>query len=199
MVLFMSEISAPFSPEQRQKLRRYLPDKYALSTPRDEIFLAHGLTQFAFLSEFGETFPLQYEENGKPFIPGRCDVRFSLSHTQGAAICAVGTEPVGVDIEKLRPFPHESLMRLVLPEEFAGRDDAGKLRIWAQKESYVKLIGGAISAMADVRFYPDRISAPENIFFRSYPEISGFAAGACAAAPLPEQVRRVSLEKILEL
>ena len=42
---------------------------------------------------------------GKPFFPDLPQVRFSLSHSHGAAVCAVHDREVGVDVELLRPAP----------------------------------------------------------------------------------------------
>ena len=43
--------------------------------------------------------------NGKPFFPDRPDLQFNLSHSHGAAVCALHHLPIGVDVERLRPAP----------------------------------------------------------------------------------------------
>ena len=78
------------------------------------------------------------EAGGKPFFPSRPDVCFSLSHSRGAAVCAVHNRPVGVDIEKIRPAP----ARLA-----AGMADEAFFRLWTAKEATIKRQGLGVEAL----------------------------------------------------
>ena len=69
---------------------------------------------------------------GKPFFPALPQVRFSLSHSHGAAVCAVHDREIGVDVERLRPAPR----RLG-----AGMDDEGFFRLWTAREATAKRRG----------------------------------------------------------
>lgn len=55
-------------------------------------------------------------EHGKPYFPDRPDLHFNLSHCAAAAACVVDTQPVGIDIETVRPL-REALARRVLSEQ----------------------------------------------------------------------------------
>ncbi len=78
------------------------------------------------------------EAGGKPFFPERPDICFNLSHSRGAAVCALHDRPVGVDVEKIRPAPK----RLA-----AGLADEAFFRLWTAKEATVKRRGLGIGAL----------------------------------------------------
>ena len=75
---------------------------------------------------------------GKPFFPDLPQVRFSLSHSHGAAVCAVHDREVGVDVELLRPAPR----RLG-----AGMTDEEFFRLWTAREATVKRRGQGVAAL----------------------------------------------------
>lgn len=91
--------------------------------------------------------------NGKPFIPGGPE--FSVSHTQGLAVCALDGGCLGVDAERVARIP-EGLMAALTPEERAyvlsaesGRE--GRFyRIWTVKESLVKASGEGLGAIREL-------------------------------------------------
>ena len=81
---------------------------------------------------------IEREKGGKPYFPQRKDICFNLSHSHGAAVCAVHHAPIGVDIERLRPAPK----RLA-----SGMDDLTFFRLWTAKEASVKREGKGIAAL----------------------------------------------------
>ena len=74
-----------------------------------------------------------FQDPGKPF--------FSLSHTEGLALCALGNVPVGADAERLGSVPPGRAARLGLPP-----DGAGFFASWTERESRIKLRGGSALA-----------------------------------------------------
>lgn len=77
-------------------------------------------------------------ERGKPFFPERPDIFFNLSHSRGAAVCAVHDKTIGVDVEKIRPAPK----RLA-----NGLEDRAFFRLWTAKEATLKRDGGTLAAL----------------------------------------------------
>ena len=47
--------------------------------------------------------PVERSPRGKPLFAGKHDRWFSLSHSEGIALCALSSAPVGVDVELVRP------------------------------------------------------------------------------------------------
>ncbi len=101
-----------------------------------------------------ETLPeLRTNEYGKPYLPG--GPQFSLSHTRGAVAAAIGTGPVGVDLERVRPLKAKLPQRVLSPSELAWFQDRGQrpedfFTLWTLKESYYKYLGTGL------RGFPNR-------------------------------------------
>lgn len=129
-------------------------------------------------------------EHGKPYIIGREDIFFNLSHSGNVAVCAISDSEVGVDIEKKRNFS-EGLIKKVFDEkeikdvekraETTEEKNQQYTALWTIKESIMKYYGKGIAldpSSIHVDF-GDEISAkceyfPEdnlNIFFNNYAEI----------------------------
>lgn len=114
---------------------------YAAAGPAGgERTLAYHLLALALEREYGlDSLPeIAREPGGKPFFPSRPDICFSISHSHGAAVCALHDQPVGVDIEKLRHAPQ----RLA-----KGMEDGAFFRLWTAKEATVKRRGEGLEAL----------------------------------------------------
>ncbi|MBP3633267.1 MAG: 4'-phosphopantetheinyl transferase superfamily protein [Oscillospiraceae bacterium] len=92
---------------------------------------------------------------GKPFLKGREDIHFSLSHSGHWAACAISDAAVGVDVElprctmKLakRHFHPDELEQLSTLDE-AARADALN-RLWTAKEAFLKMLGRGLTVPLD--------------------------------------------------
>lgn len=101
---------------------------------------AYDLLALALERELGVT-PLPEiarREGGKPWFPDRPDLHFNVSHSRGAAVCALHDRPIGVDVEKLRTPPR----RLG-----AGMEPEAFFRLWTAREATVKRQGRGIGAL----------------------------------------------------
>ena len=106
--------------------------------------LAHLLLETALRRELGlETVPpIARGARGKPWFPDLPDLHFTLSHSHGAAVCALPHLPVGVDVEKVRSAPK----RLA-----AGLGDEAFFRLWTAREAAVKRAGLGVEALRRTR------------------------------------------------
>ncbi|WP_409968622.1 hypothetical protein RFF05_01135 [Bengtsoniella intestinalis] len=81
---------------------------------------------------------------GKPyFLTG--DVHFSISHTQGAAMVALAQEPVGVDIEKIRPISAHMMERVA-----KAQNQEVFFKTWVSREAMGKCLGTGITITGQV-------------------------------------------------
>jgi 4'-phosphopantetheinyl transferase len=88
-------------------------------------------------------------EKGKPFFPTSPEVCFSISHSGAWWMCALSSQPVGLDVQDHHPMPREKLSRRFFhPEEDAYLQARGYtpfFDVWAAKESYLKYTGQGIT------------------------------------------------------
>lgn len=143
----LDEALKEISPQRREQALKF---RYELG--QRLCVLAYRLLQQGLREEYGITeSPLfEYNEHGKPAIIGHPDIHFNLSHCKHAAVCVLSTQPVGIDVESIRPFK-ESLAQYAMSDSelqqiHAATDSATEfIRLWTMKESALKLLGTGIS------------------------------------------------------
>lgn len=140
------------SPAERMRMSRFHFERDALHYGRARTALRRLLG--AHVGEQPESIRFRDGPHGKPHLDldGRC-VPFSVSHSQGRAIVAIGDRlPIGVDIEGIRrddPLALETLARSVMaPRELeAWLALEEQLRrqsfhaLWTAKEACLKAVG----------------------------------------------------------
>lgn len=132
--------------------RRQQALKFRHEQGRRTSVLAYLLLKQALREGYGITAnPLfEYGEHGKPAIIGHPEIHFSLSHCRDAVACAVGSRPVGIDVESIREYK-EPLARYTMNDDELGqivaapRPDVAFIRLWTMKEAALKQIGTGIS------------------------------------------------------
>ncbi len=106
-----------------------------------------------------------YNDYGAPYIEG--GPHFSISHCKRGIAVAVSENPIGIDIEAIRPFSPE-LMRKTMNEDEQLRITSSAIpevefiRFWTQKEALLKLQGtGIISDLHHVLTHAHDVSWTE--------------------------------------
>ena len=116
---------------------------------------------------------LAREPREKPFLPGLPHIQFNLSHSHGAAVCALHDKPVGVDVEQIRPAPR----RLA-----AGMEDEAFFRLWTAKEATVKREGRGVEALL-------RPMEPDGLC-QWLDFLPGWVTAVCPSEPVPARTFR---------
>ncbi len=128
------------------------------------------------------------EETGKPKLLSR-GLFMNLSHTADIAVCALGTVPLGVDIEAPRP-PKNGARRLFDAREWAWilqqpSKELAFSRLWTLKESCAKFYGTGLSEdFAGLRFeisgseIRSRFARGEELFFAQF-LFEGYVLSLC--------------------
>ncbi|WP_462320747.1 4'-phosphopantetheinyl transferase family protein [Halochromatium sp.] len=141
--------------------------------------------------------------SGKPSYPGDPSFHFNLSHSGRYVALAVACNPVGVDVEQLRPTLDWAAIakRFFAADEqrwLAGLDDATHQRrfiaLWSRKESLLKATGEGVagglsrfSAIADDDVEIEVTHRGRRWFLRSYSILPYYGlALCCGSAGLPE-------------
>ena len=96
---------------------------------------------------------------GKPYMYGRKDVFFNISHCDGLCCCIVCSSECGIDCEMIGEFRPNVIKRVFTSDElewFEKIDAHDKPRIffilWTLKEAYGKYTGRGIADMKNVSF-----------------------------------------------
>jgi phosphopantetheine--protein transferase-like protein len=108
---------------------------------------------------------LTANENGKPQLDssitwGNLDytppLYFNLAHTEGKGLIAFALDPVGVDVELIRPVPHMEglIQRYFSPCEYAQWQSSPVqdrldifFRLWTGKEAVIKAVGRSLVSL----------------------------------------------------
>jgi hypothetical protein len=130
--------------------------------------------------------PMFRTESGKPYFEG--GPFFSLSHTDGAALCAVSDAEVGADIERVRSVAGK------LQERMGARDGDEFIRLWVRRESRAKFLGSGVFSMP-MRFSDD---GRDGTFYR-LALLDGFESGVFCAGAAEINTEVVDIKKQLRL
>ena len=91
---------------------------------------------------------IQTGAKGKPYLPAYPHIHFNISHSGELAVCALGSAPLGVDVEKIRPIGLRSTKRMLSGREREALESCPPehreevlFRFWTLKESYAKALG----------------------------------------------------------
>jgi 4'-phosphopantetheinyl transferase len=114
-----------------------------------------GLTRrilAAYLGQAAASLNMATAEGGKPYLPDH-ELEFNLSHSHGLGLLAVGRQPLGVDLEQLRPvrYPERIATRMFGAETAAmlqNMSDRDSQRLffsrWTVMEARQKAMGRGI-------------------------------------------------------
>lgn len=149
----MATLLATASEQRRRQAMRYRNEDDRKRSLAAYALLRRGLREMFGIDERPQ---LVYEPGGKPHVDGHAEVHFSLSHCHTAAMCVVSREPVGVDIETIRPYHDEVAAHVLNESELAAVRTAHNpaqafIELWTRKEALLKLTGeGLRTELKDV-------------------------------------------------
>ncbi|MBO7601844.1 MAG: 4'-phosphopantetheinyl transferase superfamily protein [Bacteroidaceae bacterium] len=143
----LQEALAQLSEQRREQALKFKHELGQRTCAAAYLLLCDGLRK-----EYGiiEKPVFEYGEHGKPSLLGYPHIQFNFSHCREAVICILSNQPVGVDIESIRPFK-QTLVDYTMNEEEvariqqAERPDFEFIKLWTQKEAVLKLSGDGIS------------------------------------------------------
>jgi 4'-phosphopantetheinyl transferase len=155
------------SPGERERAARFHFDEH-----RTRYIVGHGrLRQLLarYLSHPPASIEFELGKNGKPRLAGEIaatGLEFNLSHSNEMALIAVAAQPVGIDLEHVRPLSdanelvqrffskREATSYSVMPDD---QKPLGFFRLWTRKEAWLKATGEGITNLLDrveVSFLP---------------------------------------------
>lgn len=141
-----------------------------------ELLLMQGLEQ---LEMNPEEMLYHYGANGKPYLAGGQEVYFNLSHSEEIVICAISSQEIGCDVEKIsdinlkiaKRFFEKTEYEMLMNQKTAESRREMFFRLWTLKESFLKLTGLGMSIPMDsfcIHPGADGISVEQELSQRSY-------------------------------
>ena len=148
------------SEEKKRRVDRFRFEDDKKRTVVGEMLVRQGISESCGVSE--ESIVFEIAEHGKPYAKD-LNVEFNISHSADMVVCVVDTNPVGVDIEKIRPADLNTSKRIFSEKEIQYifecipnsedyndyTNDAVLQRffeLWTKKEAYGKLVGMGVFA-----------------------------------------------------
>ncbi len=104
----------------------------------------------------GHQIRFELNDYGKPSLKDVPDFQFNLSHSGDWIVCAISSQPIGIDIELIQPIEIEIAKRFFaraeydqLMKQWEPMREAYFYELWTLKESYIKAIGMGLSLPLD--------------------------------------------------
>ncbi len=135
-------------------------DRFRFAIHRQRFIAAHVGLRTLLADRLGrDPAALHFAVNafGKPHLAEGGSLTFNLAHCGDVAVLAIACAlPVGIDVEALRPAPHEIAAQCFSyseRQELADLDpasrDTGFFHGWTRKEAFIKAIGTGLSTPLD--------------------------------------------------
>ncbi len=160
------EICRTFMPPERSRQMT----GYARITDRKLCAAAYVLLVYALNKEnlFTRLPVFGYGPNNKPYLANYPGIHFNISHCDGAVVCALSKDPLGIDIEKVEDYDDQMARYICNPMEYEwvtampGMEEQRFTEMWTRKESYVKSLGTGIDC------HPQKMESGESrVFYTS--------------------------------
>jgi len=140
------------SPQKRDKI-----GKFKFFDDAQRCLLGDLLARYAICNKLDvKNSQLKFSNNkcGKPVLLQPGGINFNISHSGDWVVCAVSNEPVGIDIETIKPIEFNIAERFFTETEYSdlmNKEDNERLRyfytLWTLKESYIKAVGKGLSIL----------------------------------------------------
>lgn len=170
--LFAVKLDRPLTEEETDAFLRIMPEERRerlMRVPRAELpqepLCAYAVLYMATRAMCGwKRLPeLRYNKYGKPEFNGYPDVQFNISHTRRAVLVGLHDEPLGVDIEKLRPVSERTMQRIA---GTASRQEF--FENWVRREARAKWSGAGIGSIR--REAASAIRGERIVYLETFPD-----------------------------
>lgn len=195
--LWTARLERPLNEEEEAAMLHLLPPKrrerllqVKLSERRREVLCAYAILRQALWEQYHwRDFPeVTLSSFGKPFFPDFPTVHFNLSHTKGAVLVGISDQPIGVDIEKIRPVTPRAMRQIA-----NVASEKAFFQSWVRREARAKRGGTGVGTMMEA---DTPLQTGEHFWFLE--TFEGYAAGVASRSEAsPGQVRKYFLEEML--
>ncbi len=193
--------------------RRTKADRFRFPKDRRLSVGAGALLMYALQKENIGNVSIEVKQDGKPYLAGKENLFFNLSHSENMVMCAVADKEVGCDVERKTEFDRALASYVMTRQELQqiyGLESEAKqqemfFRLWTLKESYMKATGlgiGLEPGTFGMKVEKECISVippvDERIFyFKAYYADDGYCYSCCSLSDeFSEGMTKVDLGEI---
>ncbi|CAM3748517.1 4'-phosphopantetheinyl transferase superfamily protein [Cohnella lubricantis] len=202
----MVRLALPYvSCSRRRRIERLILRRAVAQTLLSEL-----LVRYVAINSFrigNEQIAFGFNPHQKPFVIGLPNFHYNISHSGDWVLCAVDTQPVGIDIERITSTDRDIALEYFAPDEQRYLNSAIGIserrhrfyEVWTKKESYVKAIGAGLSMpLHSFSVMDTEQNANCRFQFRLFD--SNYAVSICAAHDeFPEQIAIKPVHQLLQL
>jgi len=158
------------SEEKKRRVDRFRFENDKKRTIVGEMLARQSISEWCGVPE--ESIVFEITEHGKPYAKD-LNVEFNISHSADMVVCVVDNNPVGVDIEKIRPIDLSVAKRICTDKELMflfGRTPQDKdfcyttdyeslsrfFEIWTEKEAIGKCVGQGVFSSSTSEFIKNK-------------------------------------------
>ena len=164
----LDELGQTLSPDEWERALRFRAEEH-----RDLFIAGRAILRMllsCYISERPAQLVFRYGPNGKPHLRDHPGLHFSLAHSGGHAVYAVGTDDLGIDIELVKSTTDwQNISRRFfssrevdeLEKLDPAQQTAGFFACWTRKEAYLKATGEGLR-LALNKFYAGAILSRAN-------------------------------------
>lgn len=193
--------------------RRVKADRFRFPKDRRLSVGAGVLLIYALQKENVGNVSIEVKPTGKPYLAGKENLFFNLSHSENMVMCVVADKEVGCDVERRTEFDRALASYVMTKQELQqiyGLDSEAEqqemfFRLWTLKESYMKATGFGIGlepGTFGMKVEKECISVippvDERIFyFKEYYADDGYCYSCCSLSDaFSEGMTKVDLGEI---
>jgi 4'-phosphopantetheinyl transferase len=136
--------------DKQATIRRFVKPQDALRTLTGEMLTRFVIRERTQLSDDEMVFTV--DRYDKPYVKNVEDLHFNVSHSGEWVVCAVDSEPIGIDVEVIKNIKLNIAKRFFSQEEYndiVGKDENERTGyyydLWTLKESYIKAVGRGLT------------------------------------------------------
>lgn len=150
----IEELSLLISEEKRQRINKFNRRIDKLRAIYGELIIAYMVMKEKNIKNKHISFTKN--KYGKPFLKGYNNLHFNISHSEEYVVCALSSNNIGIDIEKIQNIDFEAISKQFFSEQeqkyILGNNEIYSINplnrfynIWTLKESYIKFLGIGMS------------------------------------------------------
>lgn len=192
--LWAARLERPLSERETAAMMQMLPEKrrerlcrIQVPEKRREPLCAYMILRLALWETYRwrELPEMAYSSMGKPYFPDFPTVHFNLSHTTGAVLVGLSDQPLGVDIEHIRPVSQRAMRRLA-----DVATERAFFQSWVRREARAKRAGTGVGTMLE-----SETPLQYGEYFHFLETFPGFVAGIATRSEVPPgTLRKFSLD-----